>query len=76
MLCFANISPSTMAQCDTLPDTPRQLLFNLNILHTAIVLTESIETLINFECMLEALVGACLGKEALGQVILGVEVSV
>jgi hypothetical protein len=26
--------------------------------------------------MLEALVGACLGKEALGQVILGVEVSV
>ena len=49
MLCFANIPPSTMAQCDTLPDTLRQLLFNLSILHTAIVLIESIETSINFE---------------------------
>ena len=49
MLCFANLPPSTTAQCDTLPDTLRPLLFNLGMLHTAIVLTKSSETLINFE---------------------------
>ena len=49
MLCFANLPPSTVARCDTLPDTLRPLLFNLGILHTAIVVTQSSQTLINFE---------------------------
>ena len=38
-----------MAKCDTLPDTLRPLLYNLGVLHTAIVVTKSPETLINFE---------------------------
>jgi hypothetical protein len=49
MLCFANLPPSTVAQCDTLPDTLRPLLFNLGILHTAIVLTKLSENSTNFE---------------------------
>ena len=49
MLCFATLPPSTMAQCDVLPDTLRPLLFNLSILHTAIVVTKSSETSVNFE---------------------------
>ena len=38
-----------MAQCDTLPDTLRPLLFNLGVLHAAIVVIKSSETLINFK---------------------------
>ena len=48
-LCFTNLPQSTVARCDTLPDTLRPLLFNLGILHTAIVVTLSSQTLINFE---------------------------
>ena len=48
-LCFASLPPSTMAQCDTLPDTLRPLLFNLGVLHAAIVVTKSSATLINFK---------------------------
>jgi hypothetical protein len=48
MLCFVTLPPSTVAQCDTLPDTLRPLLFNLGVLHTAIVATKSSETS-NFE---------------------------
>ena len=51
LLCFASLPPSITAQCDTLPDTLRPLLFNLGILHTAVVVTnsKSSQTLINFE---------------------------
>ena len=60
MLCFSTLPPSTMAKCDTLLDTLRPLLFNLGVLHTAIVVTKSPETSINFEPAHLSLFNRCI----------------
>ena len=48
-LCLTSLPPATVAQCDSLPEGLRPLLFNLAVLHTATAMAGSSSTRTSFE---------------------------